>query len=230
MMDSACKKQLLSFFDGKYEKSLEDDILNDSFLKQKVDVFKYIEKINNIPICSFVEYIQTYCKRQPIMAADVFQFSDFDDATINICESLNRINNPGVKFKDVAKLLLTDNVIRNDVALSKYGENHIKTAESIGLAFKDDSKNYYLSAIGCVFNDLSEEAQKKLLLRLIIRNKLITQLFVAAMQGSFDLEAFLYDLSKSTYLRRRTNINRIIELLNDTNEYDFSKLTKNIVY
>lgn len=230
MMDSACKKQLLIFFDGKYEKSLENNILNASFFEQKSAVLEYIERINNIPICSFIEFIQTQCKRQPIMAADVFQFSDFDDATINICKCICKINNPGVKFKDVAKLLLTDNVIRNDVALSKYGENHIKTAESMGLAFKDDSKNYYLSAIGCVFNDLSEESQKKLLLRLIIRNKLITQLFVASIQGSFDLEAFLYDLSKSTYLRRRTNINRIIELLNEANEYDFSELTKNIIY
>ena len=100
----------------------------------------------------------------------------------------------------------------------------------MGLAFKDNSKTYYLSAWGCVFDELSNDAQEKFLLRLIIRNKLITQLFIAASQGAFDLEAFLYDLSKSTYLRRRTNINRIIEWLNASQEYDFSTLTQNIKY
>lgn len=229
-MESFCKKQLTDFFERKYELSLEKSILDKAFCGHKQEVLARIENLNNIEISDYIEYIKTYCKCQPIMAADVFQFSDFDDATINLCRSICRVENCGVKFIEVANLLHTDNVPRKDGALSKYGENHIKTAEAMGLAFKDNSKTYYLSAWGCVFDELSNDAQEKFLLRLIIRNKLITQLFIAASQGAFDLEAFLYDLSKSTYLRRRTNINRIIEWLNVSQEYDFSTLTQNIKY
>lgn len=229
-MDSICQKQLTEFFERKYEISLEKSILSKSFCEHKHEVLSKIEILNDIPISDYIDYIKSRCKCQPIMAADVFQFSDFDDATINICKKISLIENCGVKFIDVANLLFTDNVSRKAGALSKYGENHIKTAEAMGLAFKNDSKIYYLTAWGCVFDDLSVEAQERFMLRLIIRNKLITQLFLAAMNGEFDLEAFLYDLSKSTYLRRRTNINRIIEWLNESQEYDFSTLTQNIKY
>lgn len=229
-MDSVTKKQLTEFFECKFELSLEKYILNNTFDSHRHEVISYIEGINRIPICEFIEYIRTYCKRQPIMAADVFQFSDFDDATINLCTRIIRVGNNGLKFKDIARLLLADDVPRNDIALNKYGENHIKTAESMGLAFKDNSKTYYLSANGCVFIELPEDSKQKFLLRLIIRNKLITQLFLAAIQGPFDMEAFLYDLSKSTYVRRRTNINRVLEILKTSQEYDFSQLIQNIKY
>ena len=229
-MDSVCIKQLTDFFERKYELSLEKSIIEKTFCSHKQEVIAHIESLNNIEIKDYIEYIKTRCKCQPVMAANVFQFSNFDDATINICRNICKVGNSGVKFIEVANLLLTDNVPRKDGALSKYGENHIKTAEAMGLAFRNDSKIYYLSAWGCVFAELSNDAQEKFLLRLIIRNKLITQLFIAANHGAFDLEAFLYDLSKSTYLRRRTNINRIIEWLNASQEYDFSILTRNIKY
>ena len=229
-MDSVCIKQLTDFFERKYELFLEKSIIEKTFCSHKQEVLAHIESLNNIKIKDYIEYIKTQCKCQPVMAADVFQFSDFDDATINICRSICKVGNGGVKFIEVANLLLTDNVPRKDGALSKYGENHIKTAEAMGLAFRNDSKTYYLSAWGCVFAELSNDTQEKFLLRLIIRNKLITQLFIAANHGAFDLEAFLYDLSKSTYLRRRTNINRIIEWLNASQEYEFSILTRNIKY
>lgn len=229
-MEPLTKKALDDFFSYTYERNFEKELLNGMFTSVRDETLKHINEIVSIPIGKFIEYISIYCKRQPIAAADVFQFSDFDDATIHICSKINTANNPGVKFKGVGQLLLDDDIKRNDVALSKYGENHIKTAEAFGLAFKDSDKNYYLSSTGIAFSQLSEENRKKLLTRLIVRNKLITQLFVAALKGPFDLEPFLYDLSKSTYLRRRTNINRVLEILNHSSEYDFLSITQNIMY
>lgn len=229
-MDSICRKRLAEFFNYDYEHKLEEKILNGIFFTVKEKTFDYVKKIIDIPMHAFVEYISENCKRQPIIAADVFQFSNFDDATIHICSQIQAVNNPGIKLKKVAQLLFSDNIQRNDGALTKYGENHIKTAESLGLAFRDSTKKYYLSAIGCIFSELEEKDRTKLLVRLIIRNKLITQLFIEALNSQFDLEAFLYDLSPSTYIRRRTNINKVIQIINNSNEYDFSSITKNIIY
>ena len=218
------------FFDYKKEKKWERAILSREFAEIRNEVWQYAQEILETPIAIYMQYISQVGKRQPILAADVFQFSDFNDATINLCNGIRSINNPGIGFRDVAMLLLQDGVVRKEGALNKYGENHIKTAELLGLAFKDEHKTYYLSAIGCVFSELSEEDQKKLLVRLLLRNKLISQLFIASYDGVFDLEAFLYDLSRSTYLRRRTNINCVIKFLNQSKEFDFAQITKNINY
>ena len=134
-MDSVCIKQLTDFFERKYELSLEKSILEKTFCSHKQEVLAHIESLNNIEIKDYIEYIKTQCKCQPIMAADVFQFSDFDDATINICRSVCKTGNCGVKFIEVANLLFTDNALRKDGALRKYGENHIPEKHSATLKF-----------------------------------------------------------------------------------------------
>lgn len=229
MMDNMYKNQLSDFFNRTYESAVEKQIIIGEFLSIKDEVIGYVKEIIEIPICSFIDYISENCKRLPIEASDVFQFSDFCDATEIMCSKLCR-NNTGLKFKEIAELLFNDDIQRSDCALNKYGENHIKTAELLGLAFKDASKKYYLGAIGYAFNELGEKNKERLLVRLIIRNKLISQLILAALQGQFDMEAFLYDLSKSTYIRRKTNIKRIINVINNSDEFDFSYITKNIIY
>ena len=94
-------------------------------------------------------------------------------------------NNRGLNYLETGKLLFNDGVDRNDAAYRKYGENHIKMAASVGLAFKVEDV-YYLSPVGCAFDELSEETRNKLLLRLILRNKLISQLLLEASKKSFD--------------------------------------------
>ena len=229
-MKFATQKVLKEFFNYAYEHSHEQEMLRCSFVTIKEETLNYIDTVIDIPLDMFIEYLSSCCKRQPIVAADVFQFSDFDDATQRICSKLCAINNPGVKFKKAGELLLDDDGSRNDIALCKYGENHLKTAEVLGLVFRDTTKTYYLTSTGSAFCQLNDEKKKKLLIRLIVRNKLISQLIVAALNGPFELEPFLYDLSKSTYLRRRTNINRVLAILNDSKEYDFLSITKNIKY
>ena len=228
-MNDSNEKLLANFFNLEYIHTYEKQISNGLF-RDSDDVLEYIYRIVEIPISEFVNYIETVIKRKSIMAADVFQFSNFQDATIKVCNRITGVNNPGLKFKEVASLLLDDSIRRNDLALNKYGENHIKTAELLGLAFKSDNRLYYLSAIGCVFSKLTQDMQDKLLVRLIIRNKLISQMFVLAIKAEFDLEAFLYDLSNSTYVRRRSNIRTVISFLNQSQEYDFSNITKNIIF
>ena len=221
-------KQIKIFFDYKQEKILNQKISKENLEMKKEDVFSYVHSIVDIPLEDFVQYIIEHCKRKPILAADVFQFSDFEDATTKICDVI-KSTNFGLGFVDIGKLLLNDGNERNDTALSKYGENHIKTAELLGLAFKSEKK-YYLSCIGVIFNDLPNKTKEQLLVRLILRNKLVSQILIAANQGEFDLETFLYDLSHSTYVRRRSNIKCVLNKLISSKEYDFSDLVKQVVF
>ena len=135
IMDSINPKQLADFFEHKYECSFEKNIVEKTFDAHRTDVLAYIDSINSIAITDFIEYIKSYCKCQPIMAADVVQFSDFEDATVELCRRVAESGNSGLRFKDVGMLLFSDDIMRKDAALNKYGENHIKTAEALGLSF-----------------------------------------------------------------------------------------------
>ena len=223
------RKQLKSFFKYEFEEKTKVDILNCNIKGIEQQARDYLEELANIPLSYFVDHIISTYKREPIMAADVLQFSDISDATINVCSVICAQDNTGLCFQDIGKLLLDDNIPRSQTAFNKYGENHIKTAELLGLAFKTGKRQYYLSSTGVAYCKLPDELRDKVLARLILRNKLFVQLVLVASNSSFQLETFLYDLSESTYLRRRTNIKFVINLLLASPEYDFSFLANNII-
>lgn len=225
-MEHNYQKDIKTFFDYDADKILQKRMLDEPCFDTANDAIAYIRSIINIPIESIIEHIKQM-KRQPIYSFDVFQFSDFENATKNLCTKIKCTDNSGLNFIEVGKILLDDGCVRKDGAYTKYGENHIKTAELIGLAFKCEGK-YYLSPIGCVFNNLSETEKNQLLTRLILRNKLISQSLLVALNDAFYMKSFLYELSESTYIRRKPNIKHIIEILNSSTEYDFVNITKNI--
>ena len=227
-MEHSHANEIIDFFSYKTDKLLQARMLQGNCGNWSKDAVSYIHSLINIPIESIIVHIASL-KRQPIFASDVFQFSDFEHATTKLCSQINCTENAGLNFIDIGKLLYDDDILRNDAAVRKYGENHIKMAEAIGLAFKND-KAYYLSPLGCVFNELTETDKNKLIVRLILRNKLISQSLLAAQQDVVNMEAFLYDLAKSTYERRKPNIKFVIDILSNSQEYDFSPITRNIIF
>lgn len=229
MTSSVYSKQLKSFFKYEHEENTKNYILSGNIVDIDNLSDNYVNELVNIPLDCFVDYIMHNCKREPIMASDVFQFSDINDATINVCNAICTHENTGLCFQEIGRMLLDDGVPRSQTAFNKYGENHIKTAEVLGLAFKTGKRQYYLSSTGVAFCKLPENVREKLLVRLILRNKLIVQLVLVAANGPFELDAFLYDLSESTYLRRRTNIKYVISILLASPEFDFSFLANNII-
>ena len=107
------------FFDYKKEKKWERAILSREFAEIRNEVWQYAQEILETPIAIYMQYISQVGKRQPILAADVFQFSDFNDATINLCNGIRSINNPGIGFRDVAMLLLQAGLITYSLTLVK---------------------------------------------------------------------------------------------------------------
>lgn len=222
-------QQLKAFFDFKLENETNTQLISTDAQRFHEATQKYIIELTSIPLSAFVEYIIQRCKRLPIEAPDVFQFSNLDDATLNVCKAIHSTGNTGLTVQQIGRLLLHDGKTRSETAFNKYGENHIKTAEAFGLAFRANRREHYLSAVGMAYANLSDETRDKLLTRLVLRNKLMSQLILASYANVIELDAFLYDLSHSTYLRRRTNIKCMIGMLNETTEFDFSFLEKNII-
>ena len=210
------------FFSRQFEEQINAKMLYYNYTFPTEDVMSYINQVISIPIQALLnEIIQKEDEEEQISPKDVFQFSDFQDATITICNHLKASNDPGVTFIEAGKMLLNDGKYRNDVALRKYGENHLKTAEMLGL-LNELSYTYFLSCIGYLFPELSQDTQSKLLVRLVLRDKLIRNLYCASQNGSVSVRQSLYMLSDSTYIRRRSNIKRILKILTESYEYDFS--------
>ena len=230
-MENAKKIEFLQkFFSYSIDDEMNKLILMGRAFDIKKEAESYLNNILEIPLDEFVSFIMQHIPREYILAADTFQFSDFEDATINVCNVIDTLGNNGVAFKEIGIKLLNDQGKRKDLALRKYGENHLKAAMLLGLVFKGDNRLYYLSAVGGVFKEATKDYREKLLCRLVIRNKLIRQIISKASQGEFELETFLYDLSESTYIRRKPNIKYVLEILRGCDEYDFTNILDNISY
>lgn len=219
---------ITEFYSREYEEKINKNSLFYSYNFPEQDIRGYIAKVISEPIDSFITYIKQMDEREQITAKDVFQFSNIEDATVNICKMVRDNNNPGMRYVEVGKLLLDDGKMREDGAFTKYGENHVKTAEAIGLFF-ELSRTYFLSCIGYVYCDLSNEEKNKLITRLLLRNRLIVRLIQASENGNVNVRDFLYMLSDSTYARRKSNVKAILNILANSNEHDFSGFISKII-
>lgn len=215
------------FFDRKFEDKINKDILYYTFPRDEVNV--YVESIINEPLDRYLTYIKEIQKKEIIKSEDVFQFSRIEDATDTFCEKVKNINNPGLTHLEVGKLLQDDGKERKDAAYVKYGENHSKFAKELGLAF-ELCNTYYLSGVGYIYTELGEEYKEKLLVRLMIRSTLIRRLYQASQNGTVNLREFLYMLADSTYLRRKSNIKKVMGYIETSSEMDFSSFVELVKY
>lgn len=218
-----------TFYEKTYENEINKKMLFYSYIFPTEDVLRYTHDVINIPVSQLLEVVLSMHKEEQIAPKDVFQFSNLEDATFRVCQVIKEINNPGVNTLEAGNLLLDDDKKRKKTAIVKYGENHVKTAEAFGLLY-ELTHVYFLSCLGCIQDLLSKEEKKKLLLRLVLRNKLIRNMYVASFNGEVHMRQFLYMLSDSTYVRRRSNIRSILNVLEESDEYNFSEFLSRISF
>lgn len=220
---------LIEYQNYKYESRINERMMYYDFVFPEKEIIQYIDDIISIPCEKIVSMLISSTDEISISSSDIFQFSSFDDCTSRLCEIIRKNNNPGLNSLLMGKLLLDDGKIRKDGAYTKYGENHLKAAASLGLTRKYYD-TYYLTCIGYVFDTLDDGKKEKLLLRMVLRNNLIRRIIRATNNGSLDMRQFCYMLSDSTYIRRRSNLKKIVNILRDTEEYDFNVFLDKIIW
>lgn len=217
------------FFSREYENRINNESLYYTFKVPEVEILNYVEEINLVPIEELLDHMFKGIPNKVIEAEDICQFSNFDDATNGICKVFIDVGNPGLQYLEIGKLLQNDGVKRNKAADLKYGENHVKTAEILGLTFRR-KHTYFLGCIGFIFNGLSDEDKEKLLTRLILRSNFICRLYKVSQLGVVDVKGCLYMISESTYIRRRPNVKRLLDVLGQSEEYDFSTFLRKLEF
>jgi len=216
------------YFNKEFEKQINTNMFDYDYKFPYYEVKDYIEKINEIPLIEFIDYIiekdiKSFAKES------VVQYSSLDDATINICRILKQNGDNGFSYVEVGKKLLDDGLIRKEGAYRKYGENHSKTAKELGLVQFDKYK-CFLSIYGFIYNELDERNRIKLLQRLILKNELIDTVVCLANDGIVDIADLIGFLSVSTIKRRRNNINKLIRIIFEADIEILDKLYKNIEF
>lgn len=217
------------FFKRDFENKISENLMEYNYQFPQQEILDYIHIINQQPISEILLAVIERNKNFEITSADLLQFSSFEDCTVNICALFLNENNPGLTAEETGRLLLANQSKKKLLAYRKYGENHAKAAVSLGLAYVITNV-YFISSLGMVYNQLSEETQRNLTTRLVLRTPEISLLYQKYSESrNVNAREFMSALSDSTYRRRRSNLRTLIGVLAKCEEFDFSEFIDGIV-
>lgn len=209
------------FFSQENEKMINEKILDDvDYIVPKDRILEYINKVIDIPYADFIAYLKDNPNTQEIDSSHITQCSSFTACEASLCEVLLSENNPGFEYAEIG-ILLSDFVSSNTSgALRKYGENQIKTASQLGLAF-EYYNHWYLSCLGYVYLDLDNEKRLSILARTLLRDPLYAKLIVDITQQDIYLKDYMDFLSVATINRRLPSVFKLLSIcLSECNKHD----------
>lgn len=198
------------FFSRKFENESTIILLSHKSYFSENAVIDYIEQISQYGLPEYLQYLSDNPNHDEISSKDITQLSSIEDCTINMCNVVREIGNPGMSLTEIAVALHADNNYKdNNVALSKYGENQIKTASQLGLATFYDGL-WYLTAIGYIFGSLDEMIQRKYLAITILRDPFYSKVILSLLEQDTNIKDYMKVLSESTQYRRTSSCLKVL--------------------
>ena len=213
------------FFQKSYEDAINEHLFIRNFNLNKDELFDYVNRVVEVKLLEYCNYVIDYCHIDYLTFQDVVQFSSLDDATTGICQVLTRAHD-GLHNLEVGQALLDDGTVRKEGAYRKYGENHAKTAIELGLVL-ENSGCYFLTCLGEIYNDLENSVQNELLRRTILRNRFFQKILIKSQLGPVSIENEMSFFSQSTIIRRLPNVRTLYNIMIG-NDPELLSITKNI--
>lgn len=154
--------------DPESEKAINDGT------REEID--NCISVIRNIPISGIILLMKKNSYYPIVKAADVPQYSCFDDAAYRVNEILE-CSEKGMTFKELGYALMKP---EKTGARVKYGENQAKLAREMGLVkIKNNRCNIVSnSALGDALLDYPIEVRTNIIKRMLLRNPLISSMIM----------------------------------------------------
>lgn len=195
------------FFSYAVEKTYNDAILSDkNYVIPYGELRYYIDSLLSVPYAEFLTYIQEHLSDLTISSKNITQCSSFSACEIEMCQALLNEETPGLVFTDIGRLFPEYVTSDNETSFRKFGENQIKTAAQLGLVF-EYYDYWYLTCLGYIYPELSEEQRKSLLARTLLRDPLYAHITIDLTKGDVNLLSYMDSLpSKQTKLRRYGNV------------------------
>lgn len=178
----------------------------------RADAEKLVKEMLSISRAEWISYASKYTNELHITKHNIPQFSSFDDATVNVVSVILRNGNDGYSFDRIGRYLLPKG--KKPVAYKKYGENHSKFASLLGFTTIESGKCklVYATEFGKVFNNLQKNYQEEIIIRQLLLipyiNKIIFGNEIVVVKE--DLKKYL---AKTTAIRRGSNVNKIIKII-----------------
>ena len=189
----------------------DDSLLEDNGKSQIL-----LEVLKRYKCSEILDLIRDGFTMHKISKADPSQFSDFTVAYHKVPYLLANCGMKDVDYSQMGFMLRSEK--RKEVADKKYGENHIKTAAQLGLC-KLSKCRANANALGSNFVKLSEAEMKSLIPKICIYIPFVQNYFMSGANDEY-IEEILSVLSKTTQIRRRSNVKRILETVKESIEYE----------
>ncbi len=215
------------FFTKSYEKQINDMMLEDvDYDVDEYGVLNYVANLIDVPYSCFLEYIKNNPNRTIIQSRHITQSSSFEACEREMIDIFLEENNKGLDFISIGKHFTKYIRSDKDGAFRKYGENQVKTAEQLGLAF-EYFNHWYLNCTGYIYNKLDSHDQKSLLSRNLLRDPLYNKIMRDLCEGDLDIIDYMTCLeSNETKLRRYDSVMRLLSICIDECNKEHIKIGK----
>lgn len=161
-------------------------------------------------------YLVSGLEQKEIVTYSIPQYSSFNDGTIEMIRYLRMSGNFGPSFLEIGQHYIESGSDKR--AYVKYGENHAKLAEILGVVDirKRDIKRVYLNDLGIALEKRSIEEQKDCFIKLSGRVPIVQYAIKQGLSDVKSLEMVMGQyLSESTVKRRRKNTWDMITMLRE---------------
>ena len=204
------KFNIEDFFSKRFENESTNILLEKPAYFSATMMEDYVYQLMSYSLENYISYLAEHPNKTEITSRDITQLSNIDDCTTNMCRIMLENDNHGLSLTDIAtKLHGDDNFKDNAVALTKYGENQVKTACQMGLTvFKNDL--WYLTGIGYVMNNLSEKVQAKYYAINLLRDSFYSKIILSLHKKDTNLRDYMSILSESTQKRRSSRCQKVL--------------------
>ncbi len=230
--DNNSEDLLDSFFTCEFDNNnsiyVEQDPNQELELEQ--ETISYIKSLCDIPYIEYINYVSINRLPAKWGTADITQNSNIDDCHKDICRAIIQQGNVGLDFLEIGKCLLCDGIERNIGAYRKYGENHVKSAEQLGLTFEHKGL-WYLTCYGKVFGKLEPRLQNNFMARILLRNPFYANIISDASIHQIKISSYMDELSESTRIRRIPSVKKMLNIIMracDVNEKVYYRLFDSI--
>lgn len=198
------------FFSKKFENESTNILLENPTYFSEAMMEYYVCQLIYFSIEEYISHLIDHPNQSEITTRDITQLSSIDDCTSNMCKIMRKNRNKGLTLIEIAtELHANDNYKDNAVALTKYGENQVKTACQMGLTiYKEDL--WYLTGVGFVINNLPENVREKYFAINLLRDPFYSKIILSLFEKETNLRDFMGVLSESTQKRRSSSCQKVL--------------------
>ena len=192
---------------------MNDDIINFLYLGEYESASKIIAELlntNTTEICTCISIKEP----NTVSKYNIPQYSCYPNGTYEMLRYLRMSGDYGPSFVEIGEHFLESG--HKQTAYLKYGENHAKLAELLGIVEikKIERKRVFMSDIGKIIEKLDVKKQNDCFIKLAARIPIIQEAIKLGITNQKDLEEHLSRyLSQTTATRRRKNTWMLIEKL-----------------